>query len=258
MRAHLPPCEAVGADVEAAPALRVGDEAGHGHRTFRHGGQRLADPHIFPVARLRAARAFGFVDVPHALEFGVRVAARRLVLQVAVLGAFLPRGVAVGAEAPGIGFRDEVAALAEEAHMVDLLDGAAGEVRAVLDQILQPGFRGDGLVPAHPAMPRPIRAGPHGVHAGDAADIAGDDAAGGEEEAGERDEAAMSAPRRIVGVAPQRVVVADAVSVVADVVARGLVAPGFLRGPDPNADARAQLVQRGVGDLREQARLGCG
>src|SRR5690606_25156953 len=102
----------------------------------------------------------------------------------------LARRVAVGAEAPAIRLGDEVTARAEEAHVVDLLDRPAGEAGPVLNQVLQPSLGGDRLVAPDPAVPSPVGAGPHGVHAGDAADIARDDAAGGKQEARQRDDAA--------------------------------------------------------------------
>ena len=44
---HLPR-QLVGADVKAAPALGVTDEAGHGHRTLDHARQDLAFRNVFP------------------------------------------------------------------------------------------------------------------------------------------------------------------------------------------------------------------
>jgi len=42
MRVRELPGELVGPDIEAAPALGVGDEAGHRHRALEHGRQRFA------------------------------------------------------------------------------------------------------------------------------------------------------------------------------------------------------------------------
>src|SRR5215831_15049523 len=95
--------------------------------------------------------------------------------------------------------------------MVGLLDGAAGEARLVLDNVLQPGLARYRIVAPHDLVPGPVGARPHGVHAGQAADIARDDAAGGEQEARQRDHVAVAGLGRIVGHAPQRIVVADAV-----------------------------------------------
>src|SRR3546814_11674814 len=59
----------------------------------------------------------------------------------------------------------------------------------------------------------------------------------------------MAGARGVVRVAPQRVVVADAVRVVADVVARGLMAPGLGGVVDFVAAARAQRIEAVLRDL---------
>src|SRR3546814_7695622 len=62
---HLP-SELVGADVQAAPALRVTDEAGHRHRAFHHARNLFAFLDVFPVARIRTADFLGGIQlVPH-------------------------------------------------------------------------------------------------------------------------------------------------------------------------------------------------
>src|SRR5206468_10370431 len=86
----------------------------------------------------------------------------------------------------------------------------------------------------------------------EAADVAGDDAARGEEKTRRRDDAAPVRAGRVVGIAPERVVVSDAVGIVADVVARRLVAPRFERIGDLDADSPAQVVEPLLGDLREE------
>src|SRR4030095_9143929 len=96
-----------------------------------------------------------------------------------VLGPLFTREVAVGAEAPAVRPRHELAVLVVEVHVIDLLDGPAGERRLVGDQVLQPRLGGDGVVAAHGQVPVPVCAGPHGVHAGQAAHVARDDAAPG-------------------------------------------------------------------------------
>ena len=52
---ELLPRQLVGADVEAAPALGVGDEAGDRHRPLHHDRQLVAFGDVLPVARLGAA-----------------------------------------------------------------------------------------------------------------------------------------------------------------------------------------------------------
>jgi hypothetical protein len=62
----------------------------------------------------------------------------------------------------------------------------------------------------------------------------------------------MACAGRVGRVAPERVVVADAVGVVADIVAGGLVAPRLERVGDGDADAAAQVVEALLGDLGEE------
>src|SRR5207245_10731216 len=92
-------------------------------------------------------------------------------------------------------------------------------------------------------------------HEGETADGAGDEAARVEEKARRRDEAAPVRAGRVVGIAPERVVVSDAVGIVADVVARRLMAPRLERVGDLDADSPAQVVEPLLGDLREERRL---
>src|SRR4030095_921516 len=73
--------------------------------------------------------------------------------------------------------------------------------------------------------------------------VAGDDAARGEEEARGRDDAAPASLRGVGGVAPERIVVADAVGVMADAVARRLVAPRLERVGDLDTDAFAEGLE---------------
>src|SRR5262249_38749876 len=111
------------------------------------------------------------------------VAARGLRLDGGIFGALLAGGIAVGAKAPALGVGDEVAVRAVEVDVVDLPDGATGKAGVVLDEVGEPSLGPDLLVALYPAMPPPIGAGPHGVHARQPADIAGDDAARREQEA---------------------------------------------------------------------------
>ena len=135
--------------------------------------------------------------------------------------------------------------------MVDLLEAATGETGLVLDQVLQIRLGGDRIVAQHGLVPGPVRARPHRMHAGEAAAIAGHDAAGGEQEARQRHDGPEPGLVGIGRIGPQRVVVADAVGVVTDGVARRLVVPRLERIGDRNADALAQIVQPLFGDLGE-------
>ena len=156
-------------------------------------------------------------------------------------------------EAPAVGFGDQVALLIEEIDVVDLLDGPAGKARLMFDDVLQVGFGGNRVVAANDLVPAPVGARPHRMDAGQPADMAGNDPARAEEEARQRDHVAELRLRRVFGDAPERIVVADAVRVVADVVARGLVAPWLGGHTDLHADALAQLVEPLLGDLRKRA-----
>ena len=138
----------------------------------------------------------------------------------------------------------QVAVLVEEIDVIGLLHGAAGEARLVLDEVLQPRLGRDRRRCGCTVLCQcPVGARPHGVDAGQAADIAGHDAAGGEQEARQRDHVAELRLGGVFRNAPQRIVVADAVGVVADVVARCLVAPRLGGHADLHADALAQRVQ---------------
>jgi hypothetical protein len=183
--------------------------------------------------------------------------ARRLRVDLGVLRARFARDVAIGSEAPRVAGREQVAgALVVEIDVIDLLDRAAREARLMLDEVLQVSARCDRRVAPDRLVPLEVRAGPHRVDAGHAADVAARDAAAREQERRQRDDVAVGRAASVLGIAPERVVVADAVRVVTDVVARGLVAPRLDRVLDRLADAPAQLVERRVGDADEFALQG--
>ena len=177
------PGELVGTDVEAAPALGVGDETRHRHRALDHRRQRLAFLDVLPVTRRGAADLLLGVELVGVGQLPVGVAAHRLLPQLLVLGALLARVVTFGAEAPAVGVGDEVTLLVEEIDVIDLLHRPAGELGVVQDQVLEPGLGGDFVVAMHRLVPAPVRARPHGMDARQAADIARDDAAGREQKA---------------------------------------------------------------------------
>src|SRR5262245_41773463 len=132
--------------------------------------------------------------------------------------------------------------------MIDLLEGAAGEARLMLDQVLEVGLRGylgsapDGL------MPMQIRTGPHGVDSRETSDVAGKDATEGEDEAGRRNQRPVRTCFGIFGITPQRVVVADAVCVVTDVVPRRLITPRLDGVGDRDTDGPPKQLHTLVGD----------
>ncbi len=251
---HLLPGELVRPDVEAAPSLRIGDEARHGHRPLRHRRQPLALAHVVPVPRGATADLLVRVEPVDVGELLVGVALGRLRLHRGVLGPGFARLVTIGAKAPAVGGGDEVPALVVEVDVIDLLDRAARERRLVLDQLLEPRLGRDRVVAPHREVPCPVRPGPHRVHARQPADVARDDPARGKEKARRRDHATPACAGGVLGIAPERVVVADTVRVVAQVVARGLVAPRLERVRDLDADPAAQVLEALLGDLRKKRR----
>ena len=133
--ADLAPGQFIRAYIQAAPALGVGNEARHRHRPLGHGRQRHADFHVLPIAFARAADFLGLIQLVNSLQVGIRVDVRRSAPQFHVFCAFLARLIAVGPKAPAIRFRDKVAIGVEEVHVINLLDGAAGEPGLMLDQV---------------------------------------------------------------------------------------------------------------------------
>ncbi len=90
------------------------------------------------------------------------------------------------------------------------------------------------------------------MNARQSADIAGDDPVGREQETRQCHQRPMLGLCSVLGVAPQWIVVTDAVCVMPDVVARRLVAPRLKRVLDRNADPPAQQVQPLFGNFRKQ------
>ena len=168
----------VRAHVETAPALHEGHHRGDGQRALAHGRQRLPDRDIFPESGGPAAELLGLVRVGDApdLFLGVAVRFGGLVL------APLARGVSLRAEAPGVRFADELATLVLEGRAVDLLDGALGEGRGLLDEIFEHTLADHAIAFLDGPAPSEIRSAIHGVNARQPSDIAGDDAVHGEEE----------------------------------------------------------------------------
>ena len=213
--------------------------------------------HVFPIARVGAA---DFLRLVQLVELGELLVLERLdaAAGFGVFRAALARFVAIGAEHPGVAVGNLVAVLVEEIDVIDLLKGAAGKAGLVLDQILQVRLGGDGVAAQHGLVPRPVRARPHGMNARKTAAVAGHDAAGGEQKARQRHDGAVARFLGIGRIGPQRVVVADAVRVVANAVARRLVIPRLDRIGDRHADALAKVVETLFGDLGEAVGGGFG
>src|SRR4029077_9078980 len=118
-----------------------------------------------------------------------------------------------------------VTALVVEVHVVDLLNGAASEAGLVFDKIFQIGAGANLGVAVDGLVPGKITACEHSVHAGESAHVAADNAATGKEERRQGNDVPIARGPAIRRIAPQRVVVPNAVRIVPNIVARGLVAP---------------------------------
>ena len=154
------PGELVGADVEPAPALGVGDEAGHRHRPLQHRRQRLAFGDVLPVARSRRRgssprrRACRRRPAPGRCSGAADGPSRSLYLvPFSRAWSRSVRKHQLSASAT------QLAVLVEEIDVIDLLHGAAGEPRLVLDQVLQPRLGRDrrrcAAPPCASSSPRP-------------------------------------------------------------------------------------------------------
>src|SRR5439155_1344366 len=174
--------EAVGAHVETAPALHERDDRGHGERALDDLGQRLAGRHALPVARRHAADRLVAVGVANARDLRVAVAVRlhgRVPAQLA-------RGVALGTKAPRVRLRRHGARVVHEPRAVRLLDRAPRELRGLLLQRLQHAPAHQPVALADRPLPAELGAAVHGVDAGQAAHVPGDDTIHGEEDRGRR------------------------------------------------------------------------
>src|SRR5262249_60603859 len=79
--------ELMGADVEAAPALGIGDEARDSHWPFHQRRQGRADSDILPVAWLFATERLVLVQSINASKLFLGIDLGRLTLNLLVLGA---------------------------------------------------------------------------------------------------------------------------------------------------------------------------
>src|SRR4029434_4295007 len=129
--------ELMGADIEATPALSIGDEACDSHGPFHQRRQGRADGDIVPVAWLFATDRLVLVQGVNASKLFLGIDLGRLTLNLLVLGAGFAGEVAVGAKAPGVGAGKLVARLIVEVDMIDLLDGPAGKARVMLDEVFE-------------------------------------------------------------------------------------------------------------------------
>src|SRR5262249_5639414 len=166
----------------------------------------LTHLHVIPVPRRLAPDLLVRVASTDPLDvFGaVLRACRRLVLPP------LPRRVALGPEAPGIRLADHGAILVLERRAVCLLDGAAGGSGRLLDPGQQHAVSDNAIPFTDRQTPSKIRSSVHRVDAGEASDVARHDPIHREE----------NRRRRNAMIPPEGIAIADAVSPVADGVAR--------------------------------------
>src|SRR5215470_16793781 len=113
--------ELMSADVEATPALGIGDEAGDSHWPFYQRRQWRADADIVPVAWLFATDRLVLVQGVNASKLFLGVDLGRPTLNLLVLGTGFTSEVAIGAKAPGVGAGKLAARFVVEVDMIDLL-----------------------------------------------------------------------------------------------------------------------------------------
>src|SRR5262249_22811203 len=119
--------------------------------------------------------------------------------------------------------------------------------RLMLDQVLEPSLGVELIAELHRAMPRHVDSCEHRMHSRQPADVAAERAVEREDEGGRGKRMHLGAGG-IAGIAPQRIIVADAVRPMADIVARGVVAPRLERVLNRYADELTQLSETLVGD----------
>src|SRR5262249_54892793 len=231
---------AVGADVEAAPALDERDDRGDGQGALPHGRHQVSDLNVAGPARGCATDLLGVVGVGDLVDLSGRVARW---LGRAVLGP-LARRVALRAETPRVGHAHDLVALVREGRPVDLLDRSLREARRLLDQIEQHAVADDPVAALDRTGPAEIRAAVHRMDTGQATDVPGHDAIHREQDR----------RRSHAGPQPERIAIADAGRPVPHGIAGGDldVRLGARYGPP---DTRPQL---GQGRRRDDGKPGQG
>jgi hypothetical protein len=176
-------------------------------------------------------------------------------LQVIALG----RGVALGVHEVGVPDRHQLAVLVPVDASPDRHRRATTEVRSLLGgDVDVEATHPDPVAFAHGVEVPGVVAGPEHVHAGErtsapAAQVRRVGQVGGQaralEEPGRGEDAAPARPPCVLGIAPQRVVVAEAVGVVADPVAGRLLVPRRPPGIGPvDADLLPEALDPVVGE----------
>src|SRR5271170_3105468 len=137
---------------------------------------------------------------------------------------------------------------------VYLLDRASREARFVFNQILQPHLGGEAIAEQHRAVPGHVDPGKHRVHPGESANVSAEGAIEREDKRGRGQYPSVLRFLAVGRIAPQGIVVADAVRPVPDAVAGGLVAPRLERVLNRNANQLAQVGEAPFGDYRKSIR----
>src|SRR5262245_17920989 len=158
----------MGADIEATPALGIGDEAGDGHWPFYQRRQGRADGDIVPVARLFATDRLVFVQGVKVGQLFLCIDLGRPVLHLLVLGAGFAGEIAIGTKAPGVGAGKLVTRFVIEVDMIDLLDGTAGKARVMLDEVFEISASRNLRITVNGLIPGEVTAGTHRDSAWDA------------------------------------------------------------------------------------------
>ena len=216
---------------------------------FDDRGQVVADVHVLPVARLRSAYLLVRVrggDLGHLLlrVEDVAVLGRRLALLLGAPVVVLDPLAAAGsghAQHLRDGASDELAAGILEQRLALLDDEARGAPSRLLLDVDQPRSCRDAIADPHRPEQLPVGAAVDPLDAGKPGpDDRGVDR---EQERGRSDHLAPRRPLRVLLVAPQRVVVADAVDrPAADVVQRDRLVDG--RPVDVAAQPAAHQLAR--------------
>src|SRR3989441_138453 len=181
-------------------------------------------------------------------EFFLGVHLGRLTLDLLILDTGFACQVAIRAKTPGINTGELVIRLVVEVDVIDLLDGAAGEARVMLDEIFEIGAGGNLSVAMDGLVPGEVTASEHGVHTGESTHIATHNAATGKEERGQGDDVPIPRGLAVGRITPQRVVVTDPVRIVPNIVAGGFVAPRLKGVLDALTNTLAERIERLVSD----------
>ena len=235
----------------AVTAARVpADHVCDVERTFQHRLYPRVDDDVVPNARRASAQLLGVDRMCDVLELVRCVAMRlaRLVLE-AVLRLRARRACRVSARAA-----DELTVLVGVQNFTGLDDECLGLAAALLDRIDQRRLGGERIAMPNRSVPLPV--GP-AVQPLDTAQLRRDDGGVDRVQEAAGGERALPLRRRTVcGIDEQRIVVADAVTEMADAVRRGFGVPLLVGPAHRDADQLARFVERAFPEGRRLCRIG--